>query len=68
MGHYCLFHERAHLTEGSFNFLRMAGYDGWLAIEHDDVMLSRAEGVQKSVEMLRAVAPQKAGHYKPQEF
>jgi sugar phosphate isomerase/epimerase len=46
----------------------MAGYDGWLAIEHDDVMLSREEGVQKSVEMLRTVAPQKAGDYKPQEF
>jgi sugar phosphate isomerase/epimerase len=48
--------------------LRMAGYDGWLSIEHEDVMLSRAEGVAKSVELLRAVAPLEAGDYKPQEF
>jgi sugar phosphate isomerase/epimerase len=48
--------------------LRMVGYDGWLSIEHEDVMLSRAEGVRKSVELLRAVAPLEAGDYKPQEF
>ena len=48
--------------------LRMAGYDGWLSIEHEDVMLSRAEGVAKSVELLRAVAPLEADDYKPQEF
>jgi sugar phosphate isomerase/epimerase len=48
--------------------LRMVGYDGWLSIEHEDVMLSRAEGVAKSVELLRAVAPLEASDYKPQEF
>jgi sugar phosphate isomerase/epimerase len=48
--------------------LRMVGYDGWLSIEHEDVMLSRAEGVRKSVELLRAVAPLEAGDYKPQAF
>jgi sugar phosphate isomerase/epimerase len=48
--------------------LRMAGYDGWLSIEHEDVMLSREEGVRKSVELLKAVAPNEAGDYKPQEF
>ena len=48
--------------------LRMVGYDGWLSIEHEDVMLSRAEGVAKSVELLRNVMPAEAGDYKPQEF
>ncbi len=48
--------------------LRMMGYDGWLSIEHEDVMLSREEGVQKSVELLQAVAPSEISDYKPQEF
>jgi sugar phosphate isomerase/epimerase len=48
--------------------LRMVGYDGWLSIEHEDVMLSREEGVKKSVELLRVVAPSEASDYKPQEF
>ena len=48
--------------------LRMAGYDGWLSIEHEDVMLSREEGVKKSVELLQAVAPSEASDYKPQAF
>jgi hypothetical protein len=26
----------------------MVGYDGWLSIEHEDVMLSRREGLTKS--------------------
>ncbi len=46
--------------------LRMNGYDGWLSIEHEDVMLSREEGVQKSVELLKNVAPSEASDYKPQ--
>jgi sugar phosphate isomerase/epimerase len=48
--------------------LRMAGYDGWLSIEHEDVMLGREEGVAKSVALLKNVAPQAAGDYRPQEF
>ena len=48
--------------------LRMNGYDGWLSIDHEDVMLSREEGVRKSVELLTAVARSEAGDYKPQEF
>ncbi len=48
--------------------LRMVGYDGWLSIEHEDVMLSREEGVRKSVELLQAVAPTETSDYKPQEF
>ena len=46
--------------------LRMAGYDGWLSIEHEDVLLSREEGVKKSVDLLRDVAPLEASDYKPQ--
>ncbi len=46
--------------------LRMVGYDGWLSIEHEDVMLSREEGVKKSVALLRAVAPAEESDYKPQ--
>jgi sugar phosphate isomerase/epimerase len=48
--------------------LRMAGYDGWLAIEHEDVMLQREEGVKRSVALLRNVAPSENSDYKPQEF
>lgn len=46
--------------------LRMNGYDGWLAIEHEDVMLSRIEGVRKSVELLKAVAPAEVSDFAPQ--
>lgn len=48
--------------------LRMAGYDGWLSIEHEDVMLGREEGVRKSVELLRNVMPSDPSDYKLQEF
>ncbi len=37
--------------------LRMVGYDGWLSIEHEDVLLSRIEGVRRSVTLLQAAAP-----------
>ena len=37
--------------------LRMVGYDGWLSIEHEDVMLSRMEGLRRSVDLLKTVAP-----------
>ncbi|GAB0113606.1 sugar phosphate isomerase/epimerase family protein [Acidisoma sp. C75] len=43
--------------------LRLAGYDGWLAIEHEDVILSRREGLRRSVDLLRAAAPEEAGDY-----
>jgi sugar phosphate isomerase/epimerase len=36
--------------------LRMAGYDGVLSIEHEDVLLPPYEGVRKAVELLRNVA------------
>ena len=48
--------------------LRMVGYDGWLSIEHEDALLSREEGVRKSVELLQAVAPSETSDYKPQVF
>ena len=46
--------------------LRMVGYDGWLAIEHEDVMLSRVEGVLRSADLLRAAAPAQASDFQPQ--
>ena len=48
--------------------LRMVGYDGWLSIEHEDALLSREEGVRKSVELLQAVTPSESSDYKPQVF
>lgn len=43
--------------------LRLAGYDGWLAIEHEDVILSRVEGVRRSVDLLRTAAPAEPSDY-----
>jgi sugar phosphate isomerase/epimerase len=45
--------------------LRMVGYDGWLSIEHEDVLLSRIEGVRRSVELLKAVAPNEVSDFAP---
>jgi sugar phosphate isomerase/epimerase len=45
--------------------LRVNGYDGWLSIEHEDVILSRVEGVRRSVELLRMVAPVEPSDYTP---
>lgn len=46
--------------------LKMAGYDGWLSIEHEDVMLNGLEGLEKSVTLLNAVMPRKQADYKLQ--
>lgn len=46
--------------------LRMAGYDGWLSIEHEDVMLNSLEGLQKSVALLQSVMPVAKSDYTPQ--
>ena len=43
--------------------LRMVSYDGWLSIEHEDVLLSRIEGVRRSVALLQAVAPVEASDF-----
>ncbi len=46
--------------------LRMAGYDGWLSIEHEDVLLNSVEGLRKSVDLLKGVIPVEASDYAPQ--
>jgi sugar phosphate isomerase/epimerase len=46
--------------------LKMAGYDGWLSIEHEDVLLNSLEGLEKSVALLKAVMPAAPADYKPQ--
>ena len=46
--------------------LKMAGYDGWLSIEHEDVLLNALEGLEKSVALLQGVMPDAAADYKPQ--
>ncbi|WP_425098309.1 sugar phosphate isomerase/epimerase family protein [Tropicibacter sp. S64] len=48
--------------------LRMAGYDGWLSIEHEDVILNSLEGLQKSVALLKAVMPVAPSDFMPQEI
>ena len=46
--------------------LKMADYDGWLSIEHEDVMLNSLEGLEKSVALLKGVMPAAPADYKPQ--
>lgn len=48
--------------------LKMAGYDGWLSVEHEDVLLNALEGLEKSVALLKAVMPAAPADYKPQEI
>lgn len=36
------------------------GYDGWLSIEHEDVLLNSLEGLEKSVALLKGVMPSAA--------
>lgn len=46
--------------------LKMGGYDGWLSVEHEDVMLNSLEGLEKSVALLQRVMPKAAADYTPQ--
>ncbi|WEX88021.1 sugar phosphate isomerase/epimerase [Sinorhizobium garamanticum] len=46
--------------------LKMAGYDGWLSIEHEDVLLNSLEGLEKSVALLNGVMPVAPSDFKPQ--
>jgi sugar phosphate isomerase/epimerase len=46
--------------------LKMAGYDGWLSIEHEDVLLNSLEGLEKSVALLQGVIPVAASDFRPQ--
>ncbi|SEO25344.1 Sugar phosphate isomerase/epimerase [Paracoccus alcaliphilus] len=46
--------------------LRMSGYDGWLSVEHEDVLLNSLEGLEKSIALLKSVMPVAASDYQPQ--
>ena len=46
--------------------LKMGGYDGWLSIEHEDVLLNSLEGLEKSVSALQGVMPKAPADYQPQ--
>ena len=46
--------------------LTMAGYDGWLSIEHEDVLLNSLEGLEKSVVLLQSVMPTAPSDFEPQ--
>jgi sugar phosphate isomerase/epimerase len=48
--------------------LKMAGYDGWLSIEHEDVLLNSLEGLEKSVALLKGVMPVAPSDFKPQDI
>ncbi|MER9636064.1 sugar phosphate isomerase/epimerase, partial [Mesorhizobium sp. M0228] len=48
--------------------LRMAGYDGWLSIEHEDVLLNSLEGLEKSVALLQGLMPSAPADFKPQDI
>ena len=47
--------------------LKMAGYDGWLSIEHEDVLLNSLEGLEKSVALLKGVMPTAPADFKLQD-
>lgn len=46
--------------------LKMAGYDGWLSIEHEDVLLNSLEGLEKSVRLLSNVMPAREADFQLQ--
>lgn len=48
--------------------LKMAGYDGWLSIEHEDVLLNSLEGLEKSVTLMRDVMPIERSDFKLQDI
>lgn len=48
--------------------LKMAGYDGWLSIEHEDVLLNSLEGLEKSVVLLKGVMPVAPADFKLQDI
>ena len=47
--------------------LRAGGYDGVLAIEHEDVLFDAVEGVEATVSLLREVTPVLPPSWKPQD-
>ncbi|PRY82906.1 sugar phosphate isomerase/epimerase family protein [Donghicola tyrosinivorans] len=46
--------------------LKLGGYDGWLSIEHEDIILNSMEGLERSVSLLKAVTPRSASDYRLQ--
>jgi sugar phosphate isomerase/epimerase len=46
--------------------LLMVGYEGWLSIEHEDVLLNSLEGLEKSVQLLKNVMPSRPADFQPQ--
>jgi sugar phosphate isomerase/epimerase len=44
----------------------MAGYDGWLSIEHEDLTMSRAEGLRKAADLLRSAIIREAPDHQAQ--
>ncbi|WP_114348485.1 sugar phosphate isomerase/epimerase family protein [Paracoccus lutimaris] len=48
--------------------LKMGGYDGWLSIEHEDIILNSIEGLERSVALLKNVAPRAPSDYRLQEI
>jgi sugar phosphate isomerase/epimerase len=47
--------------------LRMVGYDGWISVEHEDVNMSRVEGIRKALELLRSAAIREPADYAVQD-
>jgi len=43
--------------------LRLNGYDGWLSIEHEDIVLSRMEGIRRSIDLLKRTMIDEASDY-----
>ena len=43
--------------------LRLNGYDGWLSIEHEDIILSRTEGMRRSVDLLKSALAEEPSDY-----
>jgi len=43
--------------------LRLNGYDGWLSIEHEDIVLSRMDGMRKSVDLLKRTMIEEKSDY-----
>ena len=48
--------------------LKLGGYDGWLSIEHEDVLLNSLEGLEKSVALLQGLMPAAPADFKPQDI
>ncbi|WP_286197149.1 Gfo/Idh/MocA family oxidoreductase [Tropicibacter sp. R15_0] len=48
--------------------LKMAGYDGWLSIEHEDVPLNSLEGLKKPVSLLQGIMPVSPSDHSPQDI